>query len=548
MFGLSMREKAMKIVENAYINNINVYEQEISSLLRSSPGEFTAIEEEKKAYAKNVYLFSVWSTLQGVTLGAHPNVKARFELFLRSPSVCGYKGIDLKRPLTAGQMYAAVYYAFSGDTALPKHCEKLDCFADGLILSTCKKYGIAVSHIPKRPMPPMKWYYFYLKILMPIQLIFSSIALFLGGINTYTALYGQAAYAMMPVSLIAILLMFFTRRQLLRFQKSGLTLLYITSLYLFLLYFIAATIDNANYGVTWMDYVRYGPEYLIGQLLGAVCFPGLNALYFYKRRHLFTEDGLNPIYDPRQNQNSLLKTERRHGLSISNLFFQKSPLPPASPETPPEPSSSPAEAPSPAASSKGPKTVVVSRVSTKKAAPAPSEKELSLPAAPPAVSQLSSVKAAKNPWKIAACGLALALCVCLGAGGYFGLKYQKLLDDYTSMEDKYSQQIVSLTDTKEHYEEFLASAYSQLNTACQELIQYYTGVAFSNSYNVGPGTTVHVADCPYLNDTCYIFSSDYARQQGAVLCSVCQDRIRKATELEYQSYSNAQRYENYADD
>ena len=70
MFGLSMREKAMKIVENAYINNINVYEQEISSLLRSSLGEFTAIEEEKKAYAKNVYLFSVWSTLQGVTLGA----------------------------------------------------------------------------------------------------------------------------------------------------------------------------------------------------------------------------------------------------------------------------------------------------------------------------------------------------------------------------------------------------------------------------------------------------------------------------------------------
>ena len=127
MFGLSTKEVLSKAIINACYNCKNTYTRAIMDNIEDLN---TATDEEsaEKIFVavRREYLDDVANKVINTFQVSSPNVFARIQLSLMSPSMCGYDDINMDNGIMAGSVFAICFHAIKNRIAPPDLCVKLN--------------------------------------------------------------------------------------------------------------------------------------------------------------------------------------------------------------------------------------------------------------------------------------------------------------------------------------------------------------------------------------------------------------------------------------
>ena len=129
-FGLTIREKLIKLVQRACWDERKRYFLSISTLCKNYADSLIP-ESEFEAATKD-YLDAVANTVILLSRQASPVIWMRLERVLSQPSLCGYPDINTER-MMAGSVYAVCFWAIKKKSAVSKDCVFLNHFQNAVM-------------------------------------------------------------------------------------------------------------------------------------------------------------------------------------------------------------------------------------------------------------------------------------------------------------------------------------------------------------------------------------------------------------------------------
>ena len=139
MFGLSVREKLIELIEKAIVQETYVYGAEVKKYCQVEseyPGELPdEISENMAEKSTGLYLDAVANRVYKEVGGASQKTNMRIMAAALSPALCGYPDISVDRQ-PAGAVYAICYWALKGKVAQPEDCIYLNHAQDACMYWT----------------------------------------------------------------------------------------------------------------------------------------------------------------------------------------------------------------------------------------------------------------------------------------------------------------------------------------------------------------------------------------------------------------------------
>ena len=149
MFGLSFREKTIKLIQNSCVNNIKVYRDALEPAfgwMLSVVDEEGNLSEEDEAKWEHLlqsadidYRNAVSDSVLAFFKNGNSNIHARVELAMKSPSIVGIDDYDISKGLGAGVLYAITYTSLTNKQSKSSDMVNLNHFQYDLIQQVVKE-------------------------------------------------------------------------------------------------------------------------------------------------------------------------------------------------------------------------------------------------------------------------------------------------------------------------------------------------------------------------------------------------------------------------
>ena len=114
MFGLSMKEKLMRVVKNCINNNLHSYETKLKNLITVGDSK-PAMDDLDQVH--DDYRSAVYQNVLQILNGMSPNIEARFRLAFLDPPIAGLPEEVIDSVVGAGTAYGMAYWAITDKKA-----------------------------------------------------------------------------------------------------------------------------------------------------------------------------------------------------------------------------------------------------------------------------------------------------------------------------------------------------------------------------------------------------------------------------------------------
>lgn len=128
MFGLSMRERLIKLVETECMNCLHLYEEMIREIATLDPDTNEEELNETVEKAQRIYFDAVCNEMFNHLRNMNEKFYSKVMLALQAPEAIGLDEDLLGESIAAGRLYYICHYVITGKEPNTRDCIKLNHF------------------------------------------------------------------------------------------------------------------------------------------------------------------------------------------------------------------------------------------------------------------------------------------------------------------------------------------------------------------------------------------------------------------------------------